>query len=117
MVINGVVWGPPWPEFCMHLSFISTNIFLSPKVFVFNQTMGFLKVLGGVIKLQNPVNRVPYIHHGEYTAGHHGEILGIQGYPILGIKGIQYPPSFYTVPILIGLCTVTMVNIALQSPW
>ena len=36
MVINGVIWGPPWPEFCMHLSTISTNIFLSPKVFVFN---------------------------------------------------------------------------------
>ena len=27
MVINGVVWGPHGPEFCMHLSFISTNIF------------------------------------------------------------------------------------------
>ena len=22
--------GSPWPEFCIHLSFISTNIFLSP---------------------------------------------------------------------------------------
>ena len=27
IVINGIIWGPPWPEFCMHLSFISTNIF------------------------------------------------------------------------------------------
>ena len=47
MVINGVIWGPPWPEFCMHLSFILTKICLSPKVFVFNENMGFLKVLGG----------------------------------------------------------------------
>ena len=30
MVINGVIWGPPWSEFCMHLSFILTKIFLSP---------------------------------------------------------------------------------------
>ena len=36
MVINGVIWGPHGPEFCMHLSFTSTNIFVSPKVFSFN---------------------------------------------------------------------------------
>ena len=47
MVINGVIGGPPWPEFCMHLSFILTKVFLSPKVFVFNEIMGFLKVFGG----------------------------------------------------------------------
>ena len=47
MVINGVIWDPPWPEFCMHLSYILTKIFLSPKVFVFNQNKRFLKVLGG----------------------------------------------------------------------
>ena len=58
MVMNGVIWGPPWPEFCMHLSFISTNIFLTPKVFNFNKITGFLKVLGG-IKMQNLLNREP----------------------------------------------------------
>ena len=47
MVMNGVIWGPPWSEFCMHLSFISTKIFLGPKVFNFNKIMGFLRVLGG----------------------------------------------------------------------
>ena len=36
IIINGVIWGPPWPEFCMHLSFILTKICLSPKVFVFD---------------------------------------------------------------------------------
>ena len=46
MVITRVIWGPPWPEFCMHLSFISSNIFLSPKVFNFNENIGFLRVLG-----------------------------------------------------------------------
>ena len=47
MVITRVILGPPWPEFCMHLSFISTNIFLTPKVFNFNKIKGFLRVLGG----------------------------------------------------------------------
>ena len=47
IVINGVKWGPPWPEFCMHLSFISTKIFLSPKVFTFNSNMGFFEGFGG----------------------------------------------------------------------
>ena len=32
----GVIWGPPWPEFGMCLSTISTNICLSPKVFNLN---------------------------------------------------------------------------------
>ena len=36
MVINGVPGGPPWPEFSMHLTTISTKVFLSPKVFNFN---------------------------------------------------------------------------------
>ena len=58
MIINGVIWGPHGPEFCMHLSFISTNIFLSPKVFNFDENRGFLKVLGG-IKMQNLLNREP----------------------------------------------------------
>ena len=35
-VITHVIWGPPWPEFGMHLSTISTKVFLTPKVFVFN---------------------------------------------------------------------------------
>ena len=47
MVINGVIWDPLWPEFCMYLSTILTKIFLSPKVFVCNENGGFLKVLGG----------------------------------------------------------------------
>ena len=36
MVINGVPWGPPWPEFGMHLTTIPPKVFLSPKVFNFN---------------------------------------------------------------------------------
>ena len=36
MVITRVIWGPPWPEFCMHLSTILSKVFLSPKVFNFN---------------------------------------------------------------------------------
>ena len=27
MIITRVIWGPPWPEFCMHFSFTLTNIF------------------------------------------------------------------------------------------
>ena len=72
MVINGVIWGPPWPEFCMHLSTISTNILLSPKVFNFNEINKFLMFLGG-----HKVAKILYI----------------------------------------GLPIVTMVNIALYSPW
>ena len=34
--ITRVIWGPHGSEFCMHLSFTSTNIFLSPKVFNLN---------------------------------------------------------------------------------
>ena len=47
MVINWVIWGPRWLEFCMHLSIISTNILLSPKVFVFKEIKQFLRFLGG----------------------------------------------------------------------
>ena len=47
MVMTVVPGGPPWPEFGMHLSTISTNIFLSPKVFVFNKIKQFLMFLGG----------------------------------------------------------------------
>ena len=36
IVINGVVWGPPWPEFGMCLSTILSMGLLSPKVFNFN---------------------------------------------------------------------------------
>ena len=36
LVMNGVIWGPPWSEFCMHLSTMSTMVFLSPKVFNLN---------------------------------------------------------------------------------
>ena len=31
IVITRVIWGPPWPEFGMHLSTILSNIFLSQK--------------------------------------------------------------------------------------
>ena len=47
MVITRVIWGPPWPEFGMHLSTILSNIILSPKVFVFNKIKQFLRFLGG----------------------------------------------------------------------
>ena len=40
-VINGVPWGSPWPEFGMQLTTISPKVFLSPKVFNFNQIKGF----------------------------------------------------------------------------
>ena len=47
MVLNGVIWGLPWAEFCMRLSTILSVGFLSPKVFNFNQNRGLMKVLGG----------------------------------------------------------------------
>ena len=47
MVITGVIWGPPWPEFGMCLSTILSMGFLSPKVFVFNKIKLFLMFLGG----------------------------------------------------------------------
>jgi hypothetical protein len=47
MAITRVPGGPHGSEFGMYLSFILTKIFLSPKVFVFNENDGFLKVLGG----------------------------------------------------------------------
>ena len=68
MVITRVIWGPPWPEFCMHLSFASTNIFLSPKVFVFNKIRQFLKFFGGHKNAKSSIYRAPYSYHGEYTA-------------------------------------------------
>ena len=47
MVITRLIWGPPGQYFGMHLSTILSNIFLSPKVFVFNKIKQFLKVFGG----------------------------------------------------------------------
>ena len=47
MVIIGVIWGPPWPEFGVCRSTILSIGLLSPKVFNFNYNRGFLKVLGG----------------------------------------------------------------------
>ena len=50
MVINGVIWGPHGSEFCMHLSFISTNIFepqrylILIKIIVFEGFWGVIKV-------------------------------------------------------------------------
>ena len=47
MVITRVIWGPPGLYFGMHLNTILSNIFLSPKVFVFNKIKQFLRFLGG----------------------------------------------------------------------